>query len=121
MIGVAWQRSESTSWAERCNQLLTKLVEKGDPMSVSLDRSGPQAISKPVEAFAGLPGGVPMLAPANAWRILCTRTGGAISRASFYRWLSSGRLYSIRVGARIYIPWPELDRAIKLCLAGERL
>ena len=61
-----------------------------------------------------------MLAPASAWRILCTRTGGAVSRATFYRWLSSGRLYSIRVGVRIYIPWPELDRVIKQCLAGER-
>ena len=89
-------------------------------MSVSLDRSMPQAYSKPVDAFGGLPGGIPMLAPANGWRILCTRTGGAISRATFYRWLSSGRLYSIRVGVRIYIPWPELDRVIQQCLAGER-
>jgi len=89
-------------------------------MSTSLPGRTPQFSFAPPEAAAGAPGGVPMLAPANAWRILCTRTGGAVSRATFYRWLSSGRLYSIRVGVRIYIPWPELDRVIKQCLAGER-
>jgi len=62
----------------------------------------------------------PMLSPANAWRILCTRTGGAVSRATFYRWVASGRVFSIRVGHKFSIPWSALEEIIKQCLAGER-
>jgi hypothetical protein len=61
-----------------------------------------------------------MLAPANALRILMRRTGGRISRATFYRWLSSGRVFSIRLGYRIYIPLEELEIVIRQCHAGER-
>ena len=62
----------------------------------------------------------PMMSPANAWRILCRRTGGEISRGTFYRWLSSGKVYAIRLGFRILVPWPSLEELIKKCLAGER-
>lgn len=75
----------------------------------------------PPEAQHALSGGLPMLTPGQAWRIVCSRTGAAVSRATFYRWVGSGKLYSIRIGVRFYIPWPEVDRAIKVCLAGERL
>ena len=68
-----------------------------------------------------LAGGMPMLAPSNAWRILNARTGGAVSRATFYRWLTSGKIHSIRVGLKIYIPWPVVDDLIRQCLAGERI
>jgi len=63
----------------------------------------------------------PMLNPTNAWRILCNRTGGSMARSTFYRWLSSGRIYSIRLGFRILVPWPALETAIKQCLSGERI
>lgn len=66
-------------------------------------------------------GGMPMLAPSNAWRILNARTGGAVSRATFYRWLTSGKIHSIRVGLKIFIPWPVIDELIRQCLAGERI
>ena len=69
---------------------------------------------------AKAPPAPPMLDPRNAWRILSRRTGGAVSRATFYRWLSNGKVYSIRLGYRILIPWPALDELIKQCLAGER-
>ena len=63
----------------------------------------------------------PMLSPQNAWRVLCRRTGAQISRATFYRWVSEGKVYSVRLGVHIYIPWPALDELIQRCLEGERL
>ncbi len=67
------------------------------------------------------PGTQPLLAPSAAWRILCRATGGGIGRSTFYRWLRTGKVYSIRLGFRIFIPWPALDDVIKQCKAGERL
>ncbi len=61
-----------------------------------------------------------MLSPAAAWRSLCARTGGCIAKVTFYRWLRNGRVYSIRLGQRIFIPQTALDDLIKACLAGER-
>jgi len=61
-----------------------------------------------------------MLSPQAAWRILCKRTGGGISRATFYRWVSCGRVYSVRLGFHIFIPQAALEDLIKQCLAGER-
>jgi hypothetical protein len=76
------------------------------------------ALSQP---SAGAPRRIPSLVPSNAWRILNARTGGTVSRPTFYRWLSSGKVYSVRVGHRLYIPWPVLDELIEQCLAGERI
>ncbi len=61
-----------------------------------------------------------MLSPAHAWRVLCRRTGGGVSRATFYRWVSNGKVYSVRLGFRIYIPLTALENLIKQCMAGER-
>lgn len=61
----------------------------------------------------------PLLSPPNAWRILCRRTGGHISRSTFYRWLDSGKVYSLRMGSRMYIPWQALQEVIGRCLNGE--
>lgn len=60
-----------------------------------------------------------MLIPQNALRILRRRTGGTLSRATFYRWVSSGKIPSIRVGTRILIPWPALEDLIRKCYEGE--
>lgn len=56
-----------------------------------------------------------MLIPQTALRILCQRTGGTISRTTFYRWVGSGRIPSIRLGSRIFIPRPALDELIQKC------
>ena len=61
-----------------------------------------------------------MLSPANAWRLLCRRTGGRVSRATFYRWLSNGKVYFIRMGFRIFVPLYSLDDLVRLCLTGEK-
>ena len=60
-----------------------------------------------------------LIAANNAWRILNKRVGGKVSRATFYRWVSSGRVFSIRVGHKFWIPWSALEEVIKQCMAGE--
>ncbi|PYV00904.1 MAG: hypothetical protein DMG26_14645 [Acidobacteria bacterium] len=96
------------------------IVSKGDCMSA--DRPPRAGRDAPVSAAAGrgTPATGPMLVPSNAWRILNARTGGAISRSTFYRWLSSGQVYSVRVGHRMYIPWRVIEELIEKCLGGER-
>ena len=64
---------------------------------------------------------LPMLTPTHAWRLLCRRTGGSISRTTFYRWLASGRVGAVRVGFRFLVPLPMLEEVIKKCLEGERI
>jgi excisionase family DNA binding protein len=59
------------------------------------------------------------LSTQSAWRVLQRRTGGNVSRATFYRWVGSGKLSSIRLGFRIYIPLPALDDFVRKCLSGE--
>lgn len=61
-----------------------------------------------------------MLSPAAAWRSLCAKTGGFVTKATFYRWLRNGRVYSIRLGQRIFVPQTALDDLIKTCLSGEK-
>ncbi len=56
-----------------------------------------------------------MVIPQTALRILCHRTGGTISRSTFYRWLSSGKIPSIRLGTRIFIPWQAIEELIRKC------
>lgn len=63
----------------------------------------------------------PMLSPRAAWRILRQQTGADMCVGTIYRWLASGRLFSIRLGYRIYIPRPALEEVIRKCLAGERI
>lgn len=61
-----------------------------------------------------------LLPPTAAWRILRRRTGGHISRSTFYRWLDSGKVFSFRMGSRMYIPWQALQEVIGQCLSGEQ-
>jgi hypothetical protein len=64
-------------------------------------------------------GQMPLLTPASAWRVLCNRTGISVSRATFYRWLNSGRVFSFRLGQKFYVPVPIIDEIVKHCRAGE--
>jgi excisionase family DNA binding protein len=64
---------------------------------------------------------LPMLTPFNAWRLLCRRTGGSISRTTFYRWINSGRVGAVRVGFRFLVPLPMLEEVIQECLDGKRI
>jgi hypothetical protein len=62
-----------------------------------------------------------LISPPIAWRILHRRTGGHVSRSTFYRWLESGKVYSLRIGSRMYIPWQALQDVIVRCLNGDPL
>lgn len=62
----------------------------------------------------------PLLTPASAWRVLCYRTGIPVSRATFYRWLGNGRVFSFRLGQKLYIPVPVIEEMVKHCRSGER-
>jgi excisionase family DNA binding protein len=64
---------------------------------------------------------LPMLTAASAWRLFCRRTGGSVSRTTFYRWIRSGRVGAVRVGFRFLIPLPMLEEIIQKCLDGERI
>lgn len=63
----------------------------------------------------------PLLSPPSAWRILRRRTGGHVSRSTFYRWLGSGKVYTVRFGSRLYVPWQALQDLISRCLDGTPL
>jgi excisionase family DNA binding protein len=67
------------------------------------------------------PSALPMLTVTSAWRLLCRRTGGSVSRTTFYRWINSGRVGVVRVGFRFLIPLPMLEEVIQRCLDGERI
>ena len=60
-----------------------------------------------------------MLNPTCAWKSLCARTGGRIARVTFYRWVKNGKVFSIRLGHRIFIPVTALEDVIQECLSGE--
>jgi hypothetical protein len=66
------------------------------------------------------PQGPAMLSPTRAWKSLCTKTGGSIARVTFYRWVRNGKVYSIRLGERIFIPAAALEDVIRQCLSGEK-
>ena len=89
-----------------------------------MERSTPTVTAEPVAAGSNMKGpplkAPAMLCPTSAWRLLCARTGGTIARVTFYRWLRNGKVYSIRLGQRIFIPEAALEDAIRQCLSGER-
>lgn len=82
--------------------------------SGSLDSSAPAGSAKAPAAERPQ-----MLIPQAALRMLCQRTGGTISRTTFYRWVGSGRVPSIRLGSRIFIPRPALEEVIQKCFEVE--
>lgn len=61
-----------------------------------------------------------MVTPVIAWRKLCVKTGGAVCMGTFYQWIKTGKVYTVRMGAKLFVPVTELDDLIKRCLAGER-
>jgi hypothetical protein len=77
-------------------------------------------LEAPVSAVIG-PGGTPMLSTYQAWRILEKRTGVNVGRSTFYRWAQSGRVFTLRMGNKILVPWPELEHLIKDFRRGVRI
>jgi hypothetical protein len=62
-----------------------------------------------------------MLTPRIALRRFYAGTGFEIARETLYLWIKTEKLYSVRMGRRIFIPVEALDNLVKQCLAGDRL
>lgn len=63
----------------------------------------------------------PLLSVSTAWSSLRRRTGIPLARATFYRWVGSGKVYSMRLGLKVYIPASVIDGIVKQCRGGETL
>lgn len=63
----------------------------------------------------------PLLPVARAWNALRRRTGIPLSRATFYRWVSSGKVYSLRMGLKVYVPTSVVEGIVRQCQAGSSL
>lgn len=85
---------------------------------------GPRIGSDPGQPlrYAILEGDTPptLLTPKHAWTLLCRKTGASLSRTTFYRWLREGRILTVRMGYRLFVPIGALDEFTDRCLAGER-
>jgi hypothetical protein len=100
---------------------MIKLVFSSEVCMVKIEFGKfPGGVPEPASDTPGAPVTRRMLTPMQAWRMLCRETGGDISRATFYRWLGNGKVCSIRLGYRLFVPRPALEDLIKQCLAGER-
>jgi excisionase family DNA binding protein len=58
------------------------------------------------------------LTPATALRLIEVGTGCTVHLSTFYRWLQSGRVFSIRLGYRRFIPYEEVEKVVERSLAG---
>lgn len=63
----------------------------------------------------------PLLTVASAWNSLRRRTGIPLARATFYRWVSSGKIYSLRMGLKVYIPSSVVEGIVKQCKNGDAI
>ncbi|HLI29917.1 MAG TPA: helix-turn-helix domain-containing protein [Terriglobia bacterium] len=88
---------------------LRKEVRTAVPLqqwSKNVSNSSPQLASPP-EAEA------PLLSASSAWLTLRHRTGIPVSRATFYRWLSNGKIYSTRLGLKLYVPLSTIEELVR--------
>ncbi len=70
--------------------------------------------SASVGEFESSPGAeAPLLSASSAWLTLRHRTGIPVSRATFYRWLSNGKVYSMRLGLKLYVPQASIEELVK--------
>lgn len=67
------------------------------------------------------PGRPTMLSAERAMQILDARLGITVGRSTFYRWMQTGRLFSIKLGGKIFIPLSEMETIVERLSRGERL
>lgn len=63
----------------------------------------------------------PLITASSALYLIRHRTGIPVPRATFYRWLSEGRVFSCRLGQKLYIPLSVIEETVKKCRSGDRL
>jgi hypothetical protein len=68
-----------------------------------------------------VPGRPTMLSAQGAMRILDLRMGITVGRSTFYRWMQTGRLFSVKMGGKIFVPLSEMETIVDRLSRGERL
>lgn len=64
---------------------------------------------------------VPLISASSALYLIRHRTSIPVARATFYRWLNNGRIFSCRLGQKLYVPLSVVEETVKKCRSGERL
>lgn len=62
-----------------------------------------------------------MLSPDDAMQLLQMRLGILVGRSTFYRWVYSGRLFSVKLGGKLFIPLSEMEVLMQRLARGDRL
>lgn len=62
-----------------------------------------------------------MLSPDRAMQLLGLRLGIIVGRSTFYRWVYTGRLFSVKLGGKLFIPLSEMEIVVQRLAHGERL
>lgn len=62
-----------------------------------------------------------MLSPDGAMQLLEARLGILVGRSTFYRWIYSGRLFSVKLGGKLFIPLSEMEILVQRLVRGDRL
>jgi predicted DNA-binding transcriptional regulator AlpA len=88
-------------------------------MEISLAESAVQPLMH--RGYVWEPGRPVMLSPENAMQILDVRLGITVGRSTFYRWIQTGRFFSIKLGGKIFVPLSEIETVVQKLSHGERL
>ncbi len=100
------------------------LTGKPDPEHLSTKAAGNEVkavVPDPLDMSVMQAAPPAMLTPRIAWRRLCAATGAGIAMRTFYLWIATGKIDSVRMGRNTLIPAEALDNLINLinqCLAG---
>jgi len=62
-----------------------------------------------------------MLSPERAMELLGMRLGIIVGRSTFYRWVYTGRFFSVKLGGKLFIPLSEMEMVVQRLARGERL
>jgi len=88
--------------------MYTSVVSPADPHS--RNHPPPQDDARPI-----------MLSPDRAIQLLGVRLGIIVGRSTFYRWVYTGRFFSVKLGGKLFIPLSEMELVVQRLARGERL
>ncbi|MGH9326134.1 MAG: helix-turn-helix domain-containing protein [Terriglobia bacterium] len=79
--------------------------------------SGESGVEGPLDARSQ----TTLVSASSALNLIRHRTSIPVARATFYRWLNNGRIFSCRLGQKLYVPMSVVDETVRKCRSGERL
>jgi hypothetical protein len=107
------RKAKPNLFVDKTNQVLRAMKAAGDEVKA--------VVPEPLDMSVMRPTPPAMLTPRQALRRFYAGTGFEIARETLYLWIKTEKLYSVRMGRRIFIPVEALDNLVKQCLAGDRL